>query len=287
MPGYVDRYHANIFDSVIDYKDLTLGIHDYVLTLKLNVFLNEMKPPAGKTTFTAYDSGDGSATAQQWNANEWEHFRKEFKRQSYAAWNYAFVLIPPASYNGFVDPSGVRRNVQCFLQINLRDRPGIGTHTVDCYSLTETGGMLRANSGLLTNKDVAPTTRTRDHLEPMRLEKKDGKMRWSGGNPDGKSFAFKQSTIAHEVGHLLGLGHIADHTAACKHSGPNSSRCYGLFLKESMNIMGGGDALSIKNSTPWRERITKHARPTEIPDWKVDFATSEARLRGLWSLRSW
>jgi hypothetical protein len=29
---YVERYHANEFNSVIRYKDLTLRIHAYVLT---------------------------------------------------------------------------------------------------------------------------------------------------------------------------------------------------------------------------------------------------------------
>jgi hypothetical protein len=53
-----------------------------------------------------------------------------------------------------------------------------------------------------------------------------------------------------------------------------------------MNVMGAGDALDVRNAQPWIKRITRHAPPTAQLDWRTDFVSGEARLRGLWSLRS-
>ena len=286
MAGYIERYHSNDFNSVIDYQDLTLRIHDYVLTLKLRVWLRQMNPPVGQNTFQAFDSHGDAATAQRWGAAEWENFRKEYKRQSYAAWNNAFVLIPPANYNGFVDRSGVRRNVRCFLQIDFHDSGGDGIHTIETYRITSGGGNLRANSKLLSSNNITPTTQSTDALKPLVYQNQGGKMRISGGNPGGQTYSWQQHAFPHEVGHLLGLGHIADDSRSCKKSGPNSKGCYGLYLNDAINIMGGGDALDLKNAEPWKKRIVRHATPTQLTQWGVDFASNEARLRGLWSLNS-
>jgi hypothetical protein len=287
MGSYLERYYSSDFNSRIDYQDLTLRIHDYVLTLKLRIWLKQMNPPPGQATFQAYDAHGHAATAQQWGAAEWEDFRNEFRRQVYLGWNDAFVLIPPARYNGFVDPKGVRRNVRCFLEIDFRNEGGDGIHTIETYRIAPNGGNLRANAGLLSSTDIKPNDHYTDALKPIRYHKQpDGRMKITGGNPTGKTYYFQQHTFPHEVGHLLGLGHIANDSPACKKSGPNSNGCYGLYLADAMNIMGGGDALDIRNAEPWKKRIVKHAPPTQMMDWGVDFASGEARLRGLWSLKS-
>ena len=286
MSGYVERFYSNDFNSEIDYQDLTLRIHDFVLTLKLRIFLRQMNPPPGQDTSQAYDSDGNSATVQRWGAQEFEDFRNQFRRQCYTAWNNAFVLIPPANYNGFVDPSGVRRSVRCFLEIDFRDRGGDGIHTIETWRIAKYGGHLRANSSLLSTWDLTPATQSTDFLKPIEFHQQNGKMRVTGGNPGGHTYTWQQHAFPHEVGHLLGLGHITDSSKACKKSGPNSKGCYGLYLEDSINIMGGGDALDVRNAEPWKKRVVRHAPPTQITQWRVDFASSEARLRGLWSLRS-
>ncbi|HYP05377.1 MAG TPA: hypothetical protein VER03_04010, partial [Bryobacteraceae bacterium] len=182
--------------------------------------------------------------------------------------------------------SGVRRNVRCFLQVDYYDRGGEGIHTVEAYRIAKGGGQLRANSSLITSEDVKPGSHSTDALKPIQYKQVSGKMQISGGNPGGQTYSWQQHAIPHEVGHLLGLGHIANHANTCKKSGPNSKGCYGLFLEDAMNIMGAGDALSVKNAEPWRKRIIQHAPETKINHWGVDFASPEARLRGLWSLKS-
>lgn len=55
--------------------------------------------------------------------------------------------------------------------------------------------------------------------------------------------------------------------------------CYGSTLAERVNIMGVGDQLSLDNARPWRERITWHTGIAP-EDWKVDWASGAAMLRG-------
>jgi hypothetical protein len=98
------------------------------------------------------------------------------------------------------------------------------------------------------------------------------------------TYYFQHNTFPHEVGHLLGLDHVTEQSPSCKKHGPNSQGCYGVFLTDAMNIMGKGNALSLANAKPWRERIARHAPGTQPQQWGVDFASSEARLRGLLSI---
>jgi hypothetical protein len=277
MPDhYIPRCYSNDFNSHIDYQDLTLRIHDYVLTLKIRIFIKPMNPPPGQTTFVVGEDFDAhSAMAQRWQPAEFDAFRKEFKRQCYAAWNDAFVLIPPPKYTGFIDPNGTRRNVRTFLEIDLREEEGTGIHTIKAHRLTDGFQYLRAHSGRVSNHDISPS---RSSI------KAPGPITPNGTPGEEMTYYFQHNTFPHEVGHLLGLDHITEKSASCKKHGPNSKGCYGVFLTDAMNIMGQGNALSLANAKPWRERIARHAPGTQPQQWTVDFASSEARLRGLWSL---
>ena len=146
MSDYTERYYSNDFDSRIDYQDLTLGIHDYTLTLILRIFLRQLNPPPGQTQFTANDASGDSAPAVAWQAAEWDNFKDQFKRQTYRAWNNAFTLTPPASFKGFVDPNGVRRTVRCFIELDLRSEAA-GSEPVHYRERGPTGGSCHGRSG--------------------------------------------------------------------------------------------------------------------------------------------
>jgi len=256
VPNYTPRFYGNNFDSVI-YQDLTMGTHEYILALLLRVWLRQENPPPGRDKFYAMDTDKNTATAVQWGADEWEQFKKEFKRQAYAAWNDAFVLIPPAKFDGFVDPEGVRRRVRCFLEIQLVDSGAPNVHTVDVARLANPGDWLRANAdsgpgdipGHFTSNDLKPVTRTGPYMQPIKTRMVNGKLRYSGGDPSGRTYAWQQHVLPHEVGHMLGLNHVNQASPACDRSA-NSPPCYGVWGSQVVNIMGGGDALDLQNAEP-------------------------------------
>jgi hypothetical protein len=283
---YMERYYADDFNSMIRYKDLTLRIHDYVLTLQLRIYIKQMHPPNGKTSFIARDADGNAALAQAWGYTEFYDYCETFKKQCYATWNDAFVLIPPAHYSGFVDPdTGVPRNVRCHLQIDLVERGGKGIHTIEAYRLVNNGQNLRANAGLLTSNDAGTRASSTKHCQPIDYRKdRNGKVRVTGGNPEGLTYYWNYQVFPHELGHLLGLDHIAEDGAACKKAGPNTRGCYGVYLQDAINVMGRGGALDRRNAEPWKKRIVKHALGTQTTQWRVEFASLEAQTKGYWSL---
>jgi hypothetical protein len=203
---YVERYYSNDFNSEIRYKDLTLRIHDYVLTLHVKIFFKQMHPPNGQTTFTARDADGNTATAQAWGYTEFYDYCAEFKRQCYEAWNNVFVLVPPPHYNVFVDPAtGVRRNIRCQLQIDLVDHEGPGIHTIEAYRLVDVWNSLRANAGLLSSNDSLTLQKSLTEFQPIDFKKdRNGKMCVTGGNPQGLTYYWNYQVFPHGSGTCSG-----------------------------------------------------------------------------------
>jgi hypothetical protein len=78
---------------------------------------------------------------------------------------------------------------------------------------------------------------------------------------------YHQHTFIHEIGHALGLPHIAvmTHNAACPAANTNADACYGTVNEEQRDIMGFGQMLSLHEALPWQTRIISHVTdPTFI-----------------------
>ena len=259
-----DIRHPWDFDSSIDPPYFAEEPTSFEFAIILRVYLEPVNPPDGKSTFMAPDYDGRLWPALRWNNASWIDFQARYSKLVLQVWDKAFILIPPAKYDGFVWPDGgKRRNLLCRLRLkvqDVRDHPHAAIRVVRLAAPDKSH--FRSDSGMYTSVDVMPKRR--------RFE------------PEGASFL--GNTPAHEVGHLLGLWHSGLGDARCAER-PESSVCYGSNLTDRMNVMGAGGMLDLSNALPWLSRIPLHVPSTKRPDWKADWASSEAALRGLESLQ--
>jgi hypothetical protein len=74
-------------------------------------------------------------------------------------------------------------------------------------------------------------------------------------------------THYHEVGHLLGLGHVG-HGGHTNVHHDNSPKAYGVTMKEMMDVMGRGTVVHYWHALPWREAAATFTN-TSKDDWQV------------------
>ena len=259
MPIYKEFKRRNDFDSRIIPPFASDDPRYFGFVILLRVALNQINPPKGRDRFEVPDSMDIPRACFRWNDASWAHFKQEFLRVALATWDGAFLLRQPSSYAGLVWPDrGDRRyDALCGLFIKLVDESE--AHAIlNVPRMVDPHASFASDSTLLDSNDVDGT---------LHGDLKAG-LQW------------KQHAAAHEVGHLLGLHHVANSSSACRSSFAN---CYGSNVAERINIMGTGDMLSFDDAKPWRERIEWHTG-ADSDQWEVDWASDEAALRGSESL---
>jgi hypothetical protein len=257
MASYKEFRAHSEFDSRIIPSFASADPRYFGFVILLRIWLKQVNPPKGQNRFTTYNASNSPRVALRWDHGSWAHFKEKFLRVALGTWDQAFLLTPPASYNGFIWPEqgGKRRDLLCGLFIKFVDGERDNPHAVlNIVRLADPSLYFGADSTLLASSDV------------------DG---FTHGHR-GAGVRWKQHPAAHEVGHLLGLHHVAHKSVACRN---DFFKCYGSNLAERVNIMGVGDQLSLENAAPWRERIAWH---TGIDQdlWKVDWASGAAMLRG-------
>jgi hypothetical protein len=257
VAGYKEFKADGDFDSRIIPSFASADPRYFGFVILLRIWLKQLNPPKGQNRFTTRNASGSPQVGVRWDHASWAHFKLELLRVALATWDQAFLLIPPDSYDGFIWPEqgGKRRNLLCGLFIRLVEGERDNPHAVlNVVRLANAAVYFGADSTLLASNDVDGFTHGHSTAG----------VRW------------KQHPAAHEVGHLLGLHHVAWKSAACRN---DLLKCYGSNLAERVNIMGAGDQLSLENASPWRNRIAWHTG-IDPDDWKVDWASGEAMLRG-------
>lgn len=244
------------FDSRIDPPSDSAN---FSLTLILRIFLRPVNPPKGSRQSRIPDADGILVPINRWTHAAWIKFRTEFRYQAYSTWDLAYLLTPPAKYDGFVWPErgGTRRRIICKIDLRVVDHEDDVHASINVAHLANPGPHLfRSDDFNFDSGDILPT--------PLH-------------GYDGVSWT--HHTLPHEVGHLLGLGHVNQRSVECRQN-PGTSICYGANLQQSLNVMGRGDMLDLSNAQPWVERIAFVHTKTRPEDWQVNWASDDASLRG-------
>jgi hypothetical protein len=65
-----------------------------------------------------------------------------------------------------------------------------------------------------------------------------------------------QRAHVHEMGHLLGMGHVDEGKEHCPAAGnTNAAVCYGVADDDLRNVMGAGMTLTANLAKPWRRAM--------------------------------
>jgi hypothetical protein len=266
------------------------GMKNHTLTLVLKISYNQILPhtlPAHiRVPWVEAGTPPRLYALSPWEATAWPRFLSGVKKEA-AKWNNKFWLVPPAHYSALdvrINGCTVRPNVYCHLHLEIYDSPARAYNRIDVINLDTQGvpanqqdnGLSRSNAARYDSLDTKNT--------PRRTQDETGK--WN----EAKNF----STIAHEIGHAIGLPHIgvthqdplcqiavlldqlnqiapaSTTLPALFDGGPNGRVCYGTLGKRirGANVMGGGTSFEASNAAPWAQRLAQHTG-TKPEEWKV------------------
>jgi len=224
------------------------------LTITVRIGFKQINPPNGALAGTYHDYGDPNAPLRKivkWGPGAWLHWRTQFVKSAASYWNGRFWLLNNFSEFKFSD-RGVQYipNIYCKFNLVGADAAMGNYHSViDVVRLDKSETWFGSNAGLFDNLDTKPVQKGID----------------SRGRP------IMQRAHVHEVGHLLGLGHVDVGKPNCPlGSNTNASACYGVTDVDKYSVMGEGMQLRNECAMPWRRaisQITGKGRAALVTDW--------------------
>ncbi len=237
-------------------------VSDYKLTIKLRLKLRQFTPAPLPLV---QDANGKPFWTSPWTVADWQRFIAAATAQA-ELWNNKFWLQAPSTptffgpeYDKLVKErpnQAFRPNIRCSLDVDF-DPPDFMAHrSIDIANL---------NMSVLAGGTATPGT-FRSHS--LLWDSLDG-IPWAFPLGNGPGQPAMHPVIAHEIGHLIGLGHIGVilRTPLCELAqtldkigtgtgafagGTNSFVCYGPGQGAIVeNIMGAGNVFSVENALPW------------------------------------
>jgi hypothetical protein len=204
--------------------------------------------PAGDTG--VYGDTDDTPTTpskkkiQRWKPGEFERYTKNLISGAQRYWNGVFWLRTPKRYTGLDYPDSAathRCNLFCRFELEEAVRESDAHYTIAVVRAQD-GEDFRSNSRLYSQNDI-----NSERLIPTSTVKF-----W---------------THFHEVGHLLGLGHVGTGGKRNVHH-DNSPTAYGVTKEEMEDVMGKGSVRHDWHALPWQQAAEEFTG-VKAAEWQV------------------
>lgn len=206
------------------------------LTLLLTLGFVQRNPTGGAKTGLVHDFDDPQAAARKtiaWTDRAWHSWTSQLMLSAQQYWDGKFWL--KNTFGMFEFSDGVakyRPNIHCRVKLQ-RGIPGYAHHTIESVRLDESERWFGSHETLYDDRDT----------------------RWAAKRRDSRGKEVMQRAHMHEIGHLLGLGHIDEGKAHCPVNNTNANACYGVADEDMYTVMGAGMSLSPHFATPWQRAI--------------------------------
>jgi hypothetical protein len=181
---------------------------------------------------------------QKWKVGEFEHYTIRLVSSAQRFWDGVFWLKTPKTYNNLNFPDN-RATHRCNLYCRFEPKQTINVNDAH-YTVAVVRAMdgedFRSNSRLYSQNDIKS-----ERMIPHSTTKF-----W-------KHF--------HEVGHLIGLGHVGTGGKTNVHNN-NLPTAYGVTLKEMQDVMGRGSVRHNWHANPWQQAAEAFTG-VKAKDWQV------------------
>jgi hypothetical protein len=242
------------------------NLHELILQFRIN--LARIEPTSVFNAAGTYSTGNGIVHddtgeifhLNAWTDVEWENYKREFVNVVRRNWSDKFILDPNKSwYRPRAGSVLTPANIVCSLSIQLVETSAQAHQTYRIIHPRENNFRSFVDefhrSGVFTHLDLESNWNTR-------------KTKVAGVK---HSVSFLQTTVSHEFGHTLGLGHV--------NGVGNDDYNYGLTLEQRENLMGMGGFLTASHARPWINTLKSHLIRQNHYDTTVHFKGRVATMQ--------